>query len=178
MAAQRPASVPPLAQRSRPVGRPEMGGTASRGARDPAQPRHAGVLEGLQSALATTFTVYRDTHLAHFNVRGPSFAQWHTMLEGQYDEQWQAVDVVAERIRALGHLVTQEALAAGPSKLPTDGQGMLGFLLGANREAAAQWERLFEACEAAGDHATADLCNQRVAAHQKHAWMLEATLDA
>lgn len=141
------------------------------------QPQHTGTVEELQEALADTFRLYRDTHLAHFNVRGPSFPQLHTLLEQQYNELWEAVDLVAERIRALGHLVTHGALALPTSELPQEAGEMLGFLAAAHSKSAAQWQRLFDTAEGAEDHATGDLCNGRIRAHQKHAWMLGATVE-
>ncbi|HUR61808.1 MAG TPA: ferritin-like domain-containing protein [Candidatus Thermoplasmatota archaeon] len=146
----------------------------------PIRPRatgHVATTEALQSALFTTFLCYRDTHLAHFNVRGPAFPQLHTLLEQQYNELWLAVDEVAERIRALGHLVTHGALGLPDSELPQDAGSMLLFLAAEHTEATAQWQELFGIAEAAGDNATADLCNARIRAHQKHAWMLGATAE-
>ena len=151
--------------------------SASRRPNTQSQPRHVAAVEGLQGVLNTTFRLYRDTHLAHFNVRGPSFPQLHLLLEQQYNELWLAVDAVAERIRALGHLVTHGALALEESELPQDAGQMLGFLAAANSAATAEWQDLFDAAEDGEDHATADLCNQRVAAHQKNAWMLGATAE-
>ncbi|MCA1819500.1 MAG: hypothetical protein LC620_05535 [Halobacteriales archaeon] len=150
--------------------------TTMRSPRRPA-PGHVGAVEGLQQALNGTFLLYRDTHLAHFNVRGPAFPQLHALLEQQYTELWNAVDEVAERIRALGHLVTHGALALPDSELPQDAGEMLGFLAAAHTRATAQWQTLFDVAEDAEDHATADLCNQRVRAHQKAAWMLGATAE-
>ncbi|MEA3143483.1 MAG: starvation-inducible DNA-binding protein [Thermoplasmata archaeon] len=151
--------------------------TARPTSRRPAANGHVGAVEGLQGALNMTFQIYRDTHLAHFNVRGPAFPQLHTLLELQYNELWEAVDEIAERIRALGHLVTHGALALADSELPQDAGEMLGFLAAANSQATAQWQTLFDVAKAGEDHATADLCNARVRAHQKHAWMLGATAE-
>lgn len=151
--------------------------TTLRSSRRPAASGHVGAVEGLQDALNATFLLYRDIHLAHFNVRGPSFPQLHALLEDHYTELWHAVDAIAERIRALGHLVTHGALALPDSDLPQDAGEMLGFLAAAHTQATAQWQALFDVAEGAEDHATADLCNQRVAAHQKMAWMLGATAE-
>jgi starvation-inducible DNA-binding protein len=138
---------------------------------------HVATTEALQGALFSTFLLYRDTHLAHFNVRGPAFPQLHALLEAQYNEIWLAVDEVAERIRALGHLVTHGALGVPDSELPQDAGEMLVFLAQRHTDAVAQWQELFGIAEAAADHATGDLCNSRIRAHQKHAWMLGATAE-
>jgi starvation-inducible DNA-binding protein len=42
------------------------------------------------------------THNFHWNVTGPQFNSLHNMFMAQYTEQWNALDIIAERIRALG----------------------------------------------------------------------------
>ena len=49
-----------------------------------------------------THTLYLKTHNFHWNVTGPMFQTLHLMFEAQYNELALAVDLVAERIRALG----------------------------------------------------------------------------
>jgi starvation-inducible DNA-binding protein len=61
------------------------------------------VAEGLSKVLADTYTLYLKTHNFHWNVTGPMFQTLHLMFEAQYTELALAVDLVAERIRALGH---------------------------------------------------------------------------
>src|SRR6201991_4850486 len=58
---------------------------------------------GLSRLLADTYTLYLTTHNFHWNVTGPMFNTLHAMFMGQYTELWNAVDPIAERIRALGH---------------------------------------------------------------------------
>lgn len=139
--------------------------------------RHALVVEELQDALNVTFRLYRDTHLAHFNVRGPSFPQLHALFEAQYTELWAATDTIAERIRAVGHLVTHKSMALPDSELPQATEEMLAFLAASHSAATLAWGQLFEAAEASGDNVTADLCTQRMAVHQKHAWTIGATAE-
>ena len=59
--------------------------------------------EGLSKLLADSYTLYLKTHNFHWNVKGPMFQTLHLMFEGQYTELATAVDLVAERIRALGY---------------------------------------------------------------------------
>jgi starvation-inducible DNA-binding protein len=56
----------------------------------------------LSKLLADTYTLYLLTHNFHWNVRGPLFQSLHSMFETQYTELAAAVDLIAERIRALG----------------------------------------------------------------------------
>ena len=61
------------------------------------------IVRGLSALLADSYTLYLMTHNFHWNVTGPQFNSLHLMFMGQYTEQWNALDIVAERIRALGH---------------------------------------------------------------------------
>jgi starvation-inducible DNA-binding protein len=61
----------------------------------------AEIAQGLSRLLADTYTLYLKTHNFHWNVKGPMFQTLHLMFEAQYTELAMAVDLVAERIRAL-----------------------------------------------------------------------------
>src|SRR6185295_9692900 len=63
----------------------------------------AEIAGGLSRALADTYTLYLKTHNFHWNVTGPMFQTLHLMFETQYNELALAVDLIAERIRALGY---------------------------------------------------------------------------
>src|SRR5687768_6915087 len=67
---------------------------------DPAQREE--IANGLSRVLADTYTLYLKTHNFHWNVTGPMFQTLHLMFETHYNELALAVDLVAERIRALG----------------------------------------------------------------------------
>src|SRR2546430_1050238 len=60
------------------------------------------IAAGLAKLLADTYTLYLKTHNFHWNVTGPMFETLHLMFEKQYIELAAAVDLIAERIRALG----------------------------------------------------------------------------
>ena len=60
------------------------------------------IVEGLSRLLADSYTLYLMTHNFHWNVTGPMFSSLHAMFMEQYTEQWNALDIIAERIRALG----------------------------------------------------------------------------
>ena len=78
---------------------------------------------GLSHLLADTYTLYLKTHNFHWNVKGPMFQTLHLMFETQYTELALAVDLIAERIRALGFPApgTYEAYARLSSIKETDG---------------------------------------------------------
>src|SRR5476649_766400 len=61
------------------------------------------ISENLSRVLADTYMLYLKTHAYHWNVTGPMFASLHLLFEKQYTELHDATDLIAERIRALGH---------------------------------------------------------------------------
>ncbi len=136
------------------------------------------IAAGLARLLADTYAVYLKTHGYHWNVRGPAFASLHTLFMTQYTEMWTAIDEIAERIRALGELAPQGYGAFGNLSSIRDGdpekdsQAML-------KELIADHEALIATAKAARDGAddvTAAVIDARVQAHEKHAWMLRASL--
>jgi len=142
------------------------------------------IAAGLVKLLADTYSLYHKTHGYHWNVRGPNFAALHTLMEGQYQEIWAATDTIAERIRAVGELAPQGYAAFANLTGIKDGDPekswdeMIAELKADNETVIATARAAFPAAEQAGDQATADLLTQRLLAHEKHAWMLRATLGA
>ena len=135
------------------------------------------VVDGLHGVLASAFQLYRDTHLAHFNVSGTSFPQLHALFEAQYIDLWKSLDALAERVRALDTPVQPAAFAAAGDDIPADAQGLLRHLADGNRRCSQEFIALAATADEAGDIGTADLATQRAQAHEKHAWMLRATMD-
>ena len=60
------------------------------------------IADGLGRLLADTWVLYGKTHGFHWNVTGPMFTSLHGMFDTQYNELWDSLDEIAERIRALG----------------------------------------------------------------------------
>ena len=142
------------------------------------------IAEGLSRLLADTYTLYLTTHNFHWNVTGPMFNTLHTMFMGQYTELWNAVDPIAERIRALGHVAPGSyadfgrltSLADVPSEPPRALDMVRTLVVG--HEAVARTARdLFPSADKAHDEPTADLLTQRLTVHEQTAWMLRALLE-
>jgi starvation-inducible DNA-binding protein len=146
-----------------------------------AQARTA-VAASLSKMLADTYAAYLKTHGYHWNVRGPNFSSLHDLFMDQYTEQWQALDEIAERIRALGELAPQGYTTFANLTGIRDGdpekgwEGMVEELMKDQEAVCATAREALAAAEAAGDDVTVDLMTQRLTAHEKHAWMLRATL--
>jgi starvation-inducible DNA-binding protein len=141
------------------------------------------IADGLSKLLADTYTLYLKTHNFHWNVTGPMFQTLHLMFETQYTELADAVDVVAERIRALGFPApgTYKQYAELSSIKEDEGvpeaKQMIRLLV-EGQEAVIKCARsLFPVAERVNDEATADLLTQRIQLHEKTAWMLRSLLE-
>ncbi len=138
---------------------------------------------GLSRLLADTYTLYLKTHYFHWNVTGPMFQTLHLMFETQYTELALAVDLIAERIRALGFPApgsyTQYAeLSSIPETTSVPKAEEMIKLLVEGQEAVCRTARsIYPVVEKASDEPTADLLTQRLQLHEKTAWMLRSLLD-
>jgi starvation-inducible DNA-binding protein len=141
------------------------------------------IAEGLSRVLADTYTLYLKTHNFHWNVTGPMFQTLHLMFETQYNELALAVDLVAERIRALGVAApgTYKQFAQLSSIKEDDGvpeaRDMIRRLVAGHETVARTAREVFKAAEAASDQPTCDLLTQRMQVHEKTAWMLRSLLE-
>lgn len=141
------------------------------------------IADGLSHVMADTYSLYLKTHNYHWNVTGPMFQTLHLMFEQQYNELWTAVDLVAERIRALGHFApgTYKALGALSSITEDEdvppARDMIRNLVKGHEQVATTARKLFPIAESASDQPTADLLTQRLETHEKTAWMLRSLLE-
>lgn len=141
------------------------------------------VADGLSRLLADSYALYLMTHRFHWNVTGPMFNALHGMFMQQYTEQWNALDLIAERIRALAFPApgTYKEFAALASIAEVDGVpkalAMVEHLVAAQEATARTARSMFSAVADAGDQPTADLLTQRLDIHEKTAWMLRSLLE-
>ncbi len=141
------------------------------------------IAKGLSKLLADSFTLYLMTHNFHWNVTGPRFNDLHNMFMGQYTEQWNALDVIAERIRALGFPApgTYKEFVKLASIKEVEGvpkaNDMIRHLVTAQEATARTARKLFPVVDAANDQPTADVLTQRIDIHEKTAWMLRSLLE-
>ncbi|MBI2226153.1 MAG: DNA starvation/stationary phase protection protein [Betaproteobacteria bacterium] len=141
------------------------------------------IARGLSALLADSYTLYLMTHNFHWNVTGPDFNSLHLMFMGQYTEQWNALDIIAERIRALGHPApgTYKEFVKLASIKEVEGvpkaNDMIRHLVAAQEATARTARKLFPVVEAANDQPTADVLTQRLDVHEKTAWMLRSLLE-
>lgn len=141
------------------------------------------IAKGLSGLLADSYTLYLMTHNFHWNVTGPEFNSLHLMFMAQYTEQWNALDIIAERIRALGHPApgTYREFVKLASIKEVEGvpraMDMVRHLVAAQEATARTARNLFPLVDAANDQPTADVLTQRLEVHEKTAWMLRSLLE-
>jgi starvation-inducible DNA-binding protein len=143
----------------------------------------AEIAAGLSRLLADSYTLYLKTHNFHWNVKGPMFNTLHLMFETQYTEMALAVDLIAERIRALGFpapgtyseyakLTTIPETAGVPKA-----EEMIQLLVEGQESVVRTARSIFPVVNAAQDEPSADLLTQRMQLHEKNAWMLRSLLE-
>ena len=144
----------------------------------------AAIAEGLSRVLADTYTLYLTTHNFHWNVTGPHFNSLHAMFMAQYTELWNATDVIAERIRALGHYApgsyaefSKIATVPDVPQQPPKAMEMVRILVKGHETVSRIAREFIPVAEEAGDDPTADMLTARCTVHDQTAWMLRSLLE-
>ena len=133
----------------------------------PAEDRKA-IADGLSRLLADSYTLYLKTHNFHWNVKGPMFQTLHLLFETQYTELALAVDLVAERIRALdypapGTYAEFAKLSSIPEpKGEPKATAMIRELVEGQEAVVRTARSIFPLVDKVGDEPTADLLTQRM----------------
>jgi starvation-inducible DNA-binding protein len=141
------------------------------------------IASGLSRLLADSYTLYLKTHNFHWNVTGPMFNTLHLMFETQYNDLALAVDLIAERIRALGVIAPGSYREFGKLTQIKENDGspsaeeMIRQLVEGQETVVRTARSVFPDAEAANDEPTADLLTQRMQVHEKNAWMLRSLLE-
>lgn len=137
----------------------------------------------LRKTVADSYALMGQTHICHWNVRGPSFFSLHTAFEEQYTELFTAIDEIAERVRALGSLapggLANLAGIAGMPEIKEDAgsKEMVKHLLKLNRGLVGDLKAARDLAADAGDTQTEDLMIGRMQVHEKTIWMLASFLE-
>lgn len=151
----------------------------------------SGILKGereeiaaiLNRTLAHTYHLMFATQGIHWNVQGPLFYSTHKLTEEQYEELFSAIDVIAERVRALGGLAPyalDEVDVDTGFKRPDVSQDLetqIKRLAEGNEYIANSLRHAVTLAESSNDLQTADLLTSRIGVHEKNAWMLRAIIS-
>ena len=136
----------------------------------------------LAKALADTYALQVKTQFFHWNVTGPTFYELHLLFDRQYDELADAVDLIAERIRALGFIspgsfssFTKRTTVLETATLPKTSSDMLLDLVAGHQVTIETLKQTTKAAEDMEDFATEDLCSNQIYQHEKAVWMLSSS---
>lgn len=140
------------------------------------------VINALKSALADSYVLYIKTQNYHWNVTGPNFTSLHLMFEEQYNDLFAAVDVIAERIRALGEkapgtyakYIELTNLKEGDEN--SDANAMVKELANDQDIIVQTFTNALKEAQEVGDEVTAGIVTDRIEVHQKNAWMLKSSI--
>jgi starvation-inducible DNA-binding protein len=138
--------------------------------------------DDLKRVQADTFALYAKAHYYHWNVEGPDFVQYHDFLGDLYVELHDAVDVIAEQVRAINayapgaHRMLMDLTRIQDDNTIPAALDMVRRLLADNDVVMEGLLQAFMSAEAAGEIGLADFLTQRLDAHKKHAWMLRSIL--
>jgi starvation-inducible DNA-binding protein len=151
------------------------------------KPSNSSVITTMQDVLSSTYGLYLSTHNYHWNVEGGNFVQLHKLFEGQYKELFEAVDEIAERIRALGDyaLPFEGSEIFDVSKMTSNSLNkethaderatrMIHNLISLNQAVIDKCQLAKDASRKASDAETENLLVTRVTVHQKTLWMLNS----
>ena len=140
------------------------------------------LLDSLKIVLADSYVLYLKTQNYHWNVTGPNFKSFHLMFEEQYSDLFAAVDIIAERIRALGakapgtyaKYISLTNLKEGDEEL--DANSMVKDLANSQDTIVNSLIDTLKEAQNIGDDVTAGIITDRIEVHQKNAWMLKSSL--
>jgi starvation-inducible DNA-binding protein len=140
------------------------------------------VVKSLSLVLADSYALMAITHDAHWNVEGAGFFSLHQAFQAQYENLFEAIDEIAERIRALdAHApggLNYFAKTAGIEEFngQRSAKDYVAGLVTAHEKTLADLTALRDAAGQANDLETQDLAIGRIQWHQKTSWMLKSYL--
>ena len=140
------------------------------------------VVKALNLLLADSYSLMANTHYAHWNVEGPGFFSLHKAFQEQYEHLFEAIDEVAERVRALDAYalggLRNFSNESGIEELntPVSAKDYVASLAVAHEKTLSDAVAVRDAAGAVNDLETQDLAIKTIQWHQKTIWMLKSFL--
>jgi starvation-inducible DNA-binding protein len=140
------------------------------------------LVDALNKVLGDSFLTYFKAQAGHWNVETRSFYADHTFLGEIYEEIYGSIDTTAEWLRKIGaYAPTSLASLISFASVTEEtnvvsSMGIFTSLESSNNTVLVSLMRAYKLSEAAGELGLSNYLQDRIAAHQKHAWMLKATL--
>jgi starvation-inducible DNA-binding protein len=142
------------------------------------------VAESLNLVLADSYALMALTHLAHWNVEGEDFFPLHKAFQEEYENLFEAIDEIAERVRALNVYAVGGLTALGKLanieefKAPLPQKDYVAALIVVHEKTTEDAVRTRELAGSVNDLETQDLMIKRLQWHEKTLWMLKSYLKA
>lgn len=141
------------------------------------------VAEKLKGNLADSYLLMLKTHYYHWNVRGTLFKSLHDLTEEQYTNIFEAIDDLAERIRALGHEAPGtfsdylKISDVNEAKSGLTDLEMAADLLQTHENIILKLRETLRTSDEVEDEVTVDMMVERLSVHEKNAWMLRSLIE-
>jgi starvation-inducible DNA-binding protein len=142
------------------------------------------LIEQMKVSLASTFAFYLKAHYFHWNVEGASFPQYHKFFQKIYEDAFDAVDGIAERLRTLNSYApgsfaryTELSIIKDELNIPP-AMSMISKLLADNTAMIEQLTKVQALAEKNKKMGIANYLQDRIDAHERNGWMLKATIKA
>jgi starvation-inducible DNA-binding protein len=140
------------------------------------------LIQQLKVILATNFCLYLKTHNYHWNIEGKDFPQFHSFLDGLYNDIWAQTDDIAEHLRRLdsyapGSLARFQDLSdiQDATSIPM-ALSMMAELKNDNDRYIYHLRAGIVAADQANEPAVSNFLQDLLGKHQKHAWMLRSII--
>ena len=140
------------------------------------------LIDELKKVHADAFTFYLKAHFYHWNVEGSDFPQYHDFLQNLYQEVFASVDTLAELIRTLDSYAPRtltrlkELTTIEETDDVPDAKTMMTRLLQENNILRASLLTAYTTADTTGEVGISNFLQDRIQAHEKHAWMLRSIL--
>lgn len=138
------------------------------------------IAQKVGEVLNATYHLFLSSQLVHWNVKGPLFLPIHQLTEQHYQTLFETLDVLAERMRALGTEVpTDGATKTFSVEAKLDGSSMgamVDQLIALHEEAAKGAREVANFADEHDDPVTNDMMMDSLKFHEKAIWMLRAIM--
>ncbi len=133
----------------------------------------------LNALLADVFALYLKTKNFHWHMSGPSFRDYHLLLDEQADQIFAITDDIAERVRkvggttlrSIGHIARLQRIADNDQEF-VDAHAMLKELHADNKSLVESLRAAHEVASKANDYATTSLIENWIDEAERRAWFL------
>lgn len=138
--------------------------------------------QALKVSLANAFAFYLKAQFYHWNVTGDNFPQYHKFLGELYEEVYGSIDSIAELIRTINEVAPgsfgryKELSQIQDAETVPSASAMLNTLYNDNLKVRDSLMRAYDIAESVRQFGISNYLQDRIQAHEKHGWMIKATI--